>query len=69
MPDLTLQAILGTDKNNQCFSVFKSTADPVKLEVYFGMALLEKVNNDGSSLLFKMLIGRLYNSRIKVKTW
>ena len=68
MPDLTLQAILGTDKNNQCFSVFKSTADPAKLEVYFGMALLEKVNNDGSSLLFKMLIGRLYNSRIKVKT-
>ena len=42
MPDLTLQAILGTDKNNQCFSVFKSTADPAKLEVYFGMALLVK---------------------------
>jgi hypothetical protein len=68
MPDLTLQAVLGTDKNNQCFSVFKSTTDPAKLEVYFGMALLEKVNNDGSSLLFKMLVGRLYNSRIKVKT-
>lgn len=68
MPDLTLQPILGTDKNNQCFSVFKSTSDPAKLEVYFGMALLEKVNNDGSSLLFKMLVGRLYNSRIKVKT-
>lgn len=68
MPDLTLQPILGTDKKNECFSVFKSTSDPAKLEVYFGMALLEKVNNDASSLLFKMLVGRLYNARIKVKT-
>lgn len=68
MPDLILPPILGTDKSNPCFSVFKSTSDSTKLEVYFGMALLEKVNNDGSSLLFKMLIGRLYNSRIKVKT-
>ena len=67
MSKTNLAPILGTDKNNSCFTVFKSDSNPNKLEVYFGMALLEVVNHDKSSVLFKLLVGRLYNSRLKVK--
>lgn len=67
MSKTNLAPILGTDKNNSCFTVFKSHSNPNHLEVYFGMALLEVVNNDKSSVLFKLLVGRLYNSRVKVK--
>lgn len=62
-----LHPILGTDKKNACFSVY-STPNEKDFHVYFGMALLERVNQGTDSFQYKSLLGRLYNAGIKRKT-
>ena len=65
MNPTTLTPILGTDKSNPAFSVFVPEEDPKFYEVYFGLALLEKVNGGSKGMQFKYLVGRLYNAGIK----
>ncbi len=39
----SLQLVLGDDKDNPLFSVYSQEDNPGMLEVYFGLALLERV--------------------------
>ena len=59
-----LQAILGTDKKNPMFAVYR---DPHKseLHVYYGFELLEVVPDDKTSPRFKLMIAQLYNAGVK----
>lgn len=62
-----LQQILGTDKRNPVFSLFR---DPTRqsLHVYYGIELLEVVPENKGHLAFRCLMGRLYNARVKAKS-
>jgi len=60
-----LQEIVGTDKSNPFFSLCRNVKQPGKLLVYFGMSLLEVVNDDINSPAYKLLLARLYNARVK----
>ena len=62
-----LQLILGVDKHNPLFSLYSSTETPEQIEVYFGLALIEKVEKGKNSIQFKILLGRLYNAGYKCK--
>ncbi|MDF1548971.1 MAG: hypothetical protein P1P88_14190, partial [Bacteroidales bacterium] len=61
-----LQLILGADGQNN-FTVYKDLANN-KIHVYFGLGLYEIVDNDKNKPEFKLLLARLYNSGVKVKT-
>ena len=65
--DVALQEILGVDKNNPYYTVFRNKNNPNKFYLFFGAALFEVVDTDKESLQFKFLIARLYNSRISVR--
>ena len=56
-----LQLVLGVDKDNPLFSIYSPEDNPGMLEVYFGLALLERVERGEDSFQFKLLVGRLYN--------
>ena len=62
-----LQEILGTDKSNPIFTLSTDPELPGKIYVFFGMALLEVVDDDPSSATFKLLLARLYNAGVKPK--
>jgi len=63
-----LQKIIGVDKKNPHFSIYKDTAEPGNLQVFFGAALMEVVVlADKSKPELKLLIARLYNSGMPVK--
>jgi hypothetical protein len=64
----TLQPLLAKDKKNPYLSIYKSETEPDKLEVYFELALLEKVNNGINSYHGKHLLARLYNANFKRKS-
>lgn len=59
-----LQAILGTDKKNPMFAVYR---DPKKqeLHVYYGFELLEVVPDDKTSPRFRLMVAQLYNAGVK----
>ena len=65
---VALQEILGVDKKNPHFTICKHPQQPDKLLIYFGTALLEVVEDDRKHPDFKLLLARLYNSGIKVKS-
>ncbi len=65
---VTLQEVLGVDKKNPYFTICKHPKQPGKLLVYFGAALLEVVEGDRDHPSFKLLLARLYNSGLKVKS-
>ena len=60
-----LQQLLGTDKRNPCFSVYRETKDDF-LHVYYGAELFERVKGDRKSCEYKLLLGRLYNANVMV---
>lgn len=61
-----LQLILGADDKNE-FTIYKDIKSN-KIHVYFGIGLFEVVENDKKNPELKLLLARLYNSGIKVKT-
>ena len=65
---VSLQEIIGVDKNNPHFTVCKNTQQPGKLQVFFGAALLETVEDDREHPSFKLLLARLYNAGVKPKS-
>ena len=65
MNALPLQAILGTDKNDPAFCVMADPKFPEDLHVYFGLALIERVNSGPNSFQYKYLVARLYNAGFK----
>jgi len=62
-----LQLVLGIDKNNPLFSIYSPEDNPEMLEVYFGLALLERVERGADSFQLKLLVGRLYNMNYRRK--
>ena len=64
---LYLQQILGTDKRNPAFTVCRD-AGGQQLHVYYGAQVLQVVPADKSHAEFKLLVARLYNAGLKVKT-
>jgi len=62
-----LQLILPTDKRNPSFSLYLS-ADEQSIHVYYGLELLEVVPADREHVAYKMLVARLYNARVRVRT-
>lgn len=59
-----LQSILGTDKKNPMFAVYRDAAKR-ELHVYYGFELLEVVPDDKTSPLFKLMVAQLYNAGVK----
>ena len=59
------QLILPTDKRNPCFSLYAS-ADGRFIDVFYGLELMESVPDDREHMAFRMMVARLYNSRVKV---
>lgn len=59
-----LQAILGTDKKNPMFAVYRDEQKR-ELHVYYGFELLEIVPDDKTSPRFKLMVAQLYNAGIK----
>ena len=65
-PSPFLQPVLGTDKRNPVFSVYRPDQAPsASLHVYYGAELLEVVPEDRQHPAFKLLLGRLYNAGLK----
>ena len=61
-----LQQILGTDKRNPSFTVFRDSAGE-QLHVYYGAQLFEVVPADKEAPGFKLLVGKLYNANVNAK--
>jgi hypothetical protein len=59
-----LQAILGTNKKNPMFAVYRD-AQKGELHVYYGFELLEVVPDDKSAPRFKLMVAQLYNAGVK----
>jgi hypothetical protein len=62
-----LQLILPTDKRNPSFSLYLS-ADEEAIHVFYGLELLEVVPADREHVAYKMLVARLYNAGLRVRT-
>lgn len=60
------QLLLGTDKRNPVFAVYADATDE-RLIVFYGFEILEVVRNDPHAPAYKLLLGRLYNSGVKLK--
>jgi len=63
---LTGQLILGTDKRNPVFAVCEDDSGE-RLLVFYDFEIIEIVNNDPEDPNCKLLLGRLYNSGVKLK--
>lgn len=61
-----LQLIIGADSKNE-FTIYKDTENN-KIHVYFGHGLFEIVDDYKTNPELKLLLARLYNLGIKVKT-
>lgn len=59
-----LQAILGTDKKNPMFAVYRDEQKR-ELHIYYGFELLEVVPDDKTSPRFKLMVAQLYNAGVK----
>lgn len=56
-----LQQILGTDKRNTCFKVFRQIESSLLLLLYGG-ELLEKLPDDRNHAQYKLMVAQLYNA-------
>jgi transposase len=65
--EVRLQQILGVDKRNPQFSLFRNVSAPGMVYVFYGADLLEIVPEDKSHPQFKLLIARLYKAGMKAK--
>ncbi len=62
-----LQLILPTDKRNPSFSLYL-TADEGSIHVFYGLELLEVVPAGREHIAYKLLVARLYNAGLRVRT-
>ena len=65
---IQFQEILGVDKKNPFFTLCKDPEQPEKLLVFFGMSLLEVIDDTPDNPALKLLLARLYNSGVKTKS-
>ena len=61
------QLFLSPDKSNPVFSLY---GDEGKKSIYvsYGVELKEVVPDDSEHMAFKMMVGRLYNAKVRVAT-
>ena len=64
----TGQLLLGTDKRNPVFAIYEDDSGQ-RLLVFYGFEIIEIVNNDSEDPAYKLLLGRLYNSGVKLGAW
>ena len=62
-----LQKIIGVDKKNPVFTVWRDPESSGGIHVYFGTELMEVVPDDRNNPPFKLMIARLYLAGIKAK--
>jgi len=60
--DGELQQILGTDKRNPCFTVFRNEAGALLL--FYGGELLETLPDDREHAQYKLMVATLYNAGV-----
>jgi hypothetical protein len=66
---LSLEPIIGTDKKNPVFQVYRdSDSDGGKIYLYYGLELLEVIPDDRDHPRFKLMIAQLYNAKVKQTT-
>ena len=65
--DENLQSIIGTDKKNPHFTVFKNRSEKT-IDVYFGSALFSIVADTPHNPNLKYLIAQLFNAGVKKKS-
>ena len=63
---LNLQCIIGVDKRNPVFSIYRDKNNKY-IYVYFGHALLEVIANKKDNPQLKLMLAQLYNANVKVK--
>lgn len=61
------QLILGADKRNPVFTVYRNS-ERAELQVYFGFELMEVLADIPESPACKLLLARLYNAGVKIKS-
>jgi hypothetical protein len=61
-----LQLIIGADNRND-FTVYKDISNK-QLQIYFGQGLYETIDDYKDNPEYKLLLARLYNSGVRVKT-
>ena len=62
-----LQKIIGVDKKNPVFTLWRDPESSGGIHVYFGTELMEVVPDDRNNPQFKLMIARLYLAGIKPK--
>lgn len=60
-----LQQILGTDKRNPCFTVFRGEAGALLL--FYGGELLEALPDDRNHAQYKLMVATLYNAGVNAR--
>jgi len=63
---LILQQILGTDKRNPVFTIYRDANEQIS-HIYYGSKLLEKVPDDKGYPEYKLLLAGLFNAGVKAK--
>ncbi len=58
-----LQQVLGTDKRNPCFTVFRQIESGLLL-LFYGGELLEKLPDDRNHAQYKLMVAQLYNAGV-----
>lgn len=66
MLEYQMQAIIGTDKRNPVFTVYRDKKRG-EIQVYYGIALLEVIKDKKDNPELKLLLARLYNANVKAK--
>ena len=61
------QMILGLDKRNPLFTVYHDESGE-QLLVYYGFEIVEIVPDNPESAAYKLMLGRLYNSGLKLSS-
>jgi len=60
-----LQQILGTDKRNPCFTVFRNEQETLLL--FYGGELLESLPDDRNHAQYKLMVATLYNAGVNAR--
>ncbi len=67
MEVFSLQKILGTDKKNSTFSIYKNPTKPGFFYVCVAFSIIETVKDDPKSFEYKLMVARLFNAGVKRK--
>jgi transposase len=64
---MSLQQLIGVDKRNPLFTIFRETTKN-EIHIYYGGILYEVIADKKDNPEYKIMLARLYNSGVKVKS-